>query len=240
MKWSSESTEIHHNNIYDNTVFGINATDNEGYVINATHNWWGDTTGPYHPAKNPSGKGDEVTDDVIFVPWLKEPYEEKPPPEPLNTVYVYAAAPDGGNGSKEHPFNRIQDAIDAAAEGATIYVWEGVYYENVDVEKTVSLIGNGSESTTINGISGNDDVVDIKVDWCNISGFRITGSGKDRLSTSGIEIRSDNNNIFNNNCSNNYYGIQLDFSSDCTLRNNTFSDNSKSGISISYSNYRNR
>ena len=39
--------------------------------VDATGNWWGDKTGPYHPTLNPMGTGDEVTDYVIFDPWLK-------------------------------------------------------------------------------------------------------------------------------------------------------------------------
>ncbi len=45
----------------------------------ATYNWWGDVSGPYHPGSwtygvatitNPSGLGDEVTDYVLYEPWL--------------------------------------------------------------------------------------------------------------------------------------------------------------------------
>ena len=52
-----------------------------------------------------------------------------------------------GNGDYEN----IQDAIDNADEGDTIRVYEGLYSENVVVDKTVSLAGNGSEETTMNG-----------------------------------------------------------------------------------------
>lgn len=44
--------------------------------------------------------------------------------------------------------------IDNATEGDTIRVYEGTYYENVVVNKTVSLVGNGSEETTIEGGGG--------------------------------------------------------------------------------------
>lgn len=37
--------------------------------VDARFNWWGDTSGPYHPLHNPSGLGDEVGDHVDFVPW---------------------------------------------------------------------------------------------------------------------------------------------------------------------------
>jgi RHS repeat-associated protein len=37
----------------------------------ARYNWWGDSTGPYHPNLNPGGLGQQVSDNVIFDPWLK-------------------------------------------------------------------------------------------------------------------------------------------------------------------------
>ncbi|MBD3348447.1 MAG: hypothetical protein GF400_04530 [Candidatus Eisenbacteria bacterium] len=35
----------------------------------ARWNWWGCSSGPYHPVANPSGEGDEVTGGVVFEPW---------------------------------------------------------------------------------------------------------------------------------------------------------------------------
>ncbi|MDD5326519.1 MAG: hypothetical protein PHY02_01740 [Phycisphaerae bacterium] len=37
--------------------------------INAEYNWWGDPSGPYHPASNPDGQGDAVSDNVDYEPW---------------------------------------------------------------------------------------------------------------------------------------------------------------------------
>jgi len=43
---------------------------NPGTVdINAIHNWWGSTSGPYNATSNPSGTGSSVTDNVTFDPW---------------------------------------------------------------------------------------------------------------------------------------------------------------------------
>jgi len=43
----------------------------------------GDESGPYHPGKNPTGKGNKVLDYVDFSPWLDEEGNEKhaPPKE---------------------------------------------------------------------------------------------------------------------------------------------------------------
>jgi len=125
---------------------------------------------------------------------------------------------------------KIQDAIDASDNGDTIRVWEGTYFESVIVNKSVSLIGNGSGTITIDG--GEDgDVVTITADWVNMSGFLVTRSG-DQGGKSGIRVNSDHNHIINNNCSNNGYGIRLYDTNGCTITNNTCSSNNDYGIRL--------
>lgn len=48
-------------------------------------------------------------------------------------------------------YSTIQEAINHANEGDTIYVKAGTYYENVVVNKTLSLIGENRETTFIDG-----------------------------------------------------------------------------------------
>ena len=76
---------VHHNNIYNNTKYGIYRTPSGTLTgaLDARFNWWGNATGPYHPTLNPSGLGDNVSDNVLFEPWLLEQY---PPPIPVQTV----------------------------------------------------------------------------------------------------------------------------------------------------------
>jgi len=66
----AENNLISHNNIRDNTNFGINATSNQAVTEVVSHNWWGSASGPYHPTENPNGTGDNVTDFLDFKPWL--------------------------------------------------------------------------------------------------------------------------------------------------------------------------
>ncbi len=133
---------------------------------------------------------------------------------------------DDGNAD----FISIQDAINASAEGDTIRVWEGIYPENVVVNRTVSLVGNGSTTTLIHG-GGSGDVVYITAGWVDLSGFTITGSGNESYN-SGIKIRrGDNNHIVRNNCPNNHIGILLvSFSRNNTITNNICSWNGRNGI----------
>jgi parallel beta-helix repeat protein len=57
------------NQIAGNWTYGIDNTTSN--VVDALSNWWGDVTGPYHPTKNPAGLGNDVSDNVLFDPWVK-------------------------------------------------------------------------------------------------------------------------------------------------------------------------
>jgi len=220
----SQENSAHNNTITGNAKYGIHALSNNGLTINATNNWWGSVFGPYHPAKNPSGNGDEISDYVLFDPWLGKGEI------PENALYVWAQAPPGGNGSWKKPFNYIQDAITVAEEGATIYVWEGNYSEWVLVDKTVSLVGNGSASTVVS-FGGSTDVVRIiEADWVNISGFELMGGG-DTYASLRVE-RGDHTHIFENRFSSNHYGIYLFDADDSLIENNNCSGTLDYGMYI--------
>jgi len=138
---------------------------------------------------------------------------------------VIVVAEDGSG-----DFTSIQDAIDNATEGDIIRVWEGTYHENLVVNKTVSLIGNGSASTTIIA-KGEDHVVKIIADWVNLTGFGVTGSKNQP--DAGIYVISNFNTLFNNSCSNNSgTGIYLKRSGGNTLNNNICFNNGLDGIHL--------
>jgi len=152
LDFSSQDNIAHCNNIYDNTEYGIDASHNDGETVDAVNNWWGDASGPYHPVNNSAGKGDNVTDYVEFYPWIPEKL--------FNTLFVTKSGNDtAGNGTKENPFLTIQKAVNESNDWDTIRVFEGVYEENVVVNKSVEIIGNGSGETVIAGMgTGNTDV----------------------------------------------------------------------------------
>ena len=54
----------------DNQNYGVNNTTTVN--ITATGNYWGASSGPYHPVLNPQGEGCRVSDNVDFIPWLNE------------------------------------------------------------------------------------------------------------------------------------------------------------------------
>jgi len=74
---SSENNVVRYNDIYGNTE-GINISTFQSRTINATENWWGHSSGPYHPGDNPNGSGNGVSDLVEFKPWSDERFREDP------------------------------------------------------------------------------------------------------------------------------------------------------------------
>lgn len=117
-------------------------------------------------------------------------------------------------------FTSIQAAIDNASAGDTIYVWAGTYYENILINKTITLIGNNSENTTIDG-SSKGIIISITANWVNITGFRINNSGLG-LHDWGIKLENvENVSIYNNSFSFNDHSINLMNSTNNFIYNNT-------------------
>ncbi len=157
-------------------------------------------------------------------------------------------------------YDKIQDAINASTDGDTVFVYNGTYYENIVVNKTINLTGYGRDNTIING-SGSGNTIEITVSYVNITGFTVTGCGSNtwdagldfsnadyckvfnnNISSNprlGINIRmfSNENEIINNNFFSNYDGIYLS-SPNNTIKNNNFSSNNWNGIN-SHSSFNN-
>ncbi len=91
---------IHDNYIHGNHDWGINTTG--GITLNATGNWWGSDTGPFHSTDNPSGKGDSVTDYVGFDPWMSQPGDHYYPTATIDTPTPDSIFPTGDVNFKGH------------------------------------------------------------------------------------------------------------------------------------------
>ena len=139
-----------------------------------------------------------------------------------NTLYV------GGSGSGN--YSKIQDAIDDSSNGDTVFVYDdsSPYYENLNVSKSISLIGEDRDTTVIDG-SGKGDVIIVKSHHVFISGFTIGNSGNNSGwpdYDSGIDVRSSGITIKGNNLiSNNGKGIMLFGSYSTVISNNHISEN---------------
>jgi len=110
-------------------------------------------------------------------------------------------------GSGPGYYSKIQDAIDNASDGDTVYVYSGIYddyYPNnsalIIINKSINLFGEDKNTTIIlNGIYL-FDTIRIEANTVNLSGFTIQGVGHSNAGGTGIKIYypSKNINIYNN------------------------------------------
>ena len=93
------------------------------------------------------------------------------------------------------------------------------------MNKSVSLIGNGSRESIVDG-NAEERVIDIQSHRVTISGFSC------RNGDYGIYVSTSNITIADNNCSDNELnGIQLDGSEDSIISNN-ICNNNNAGIYV--------
>lgn len=133
-------------------------------------------------------------------------------------------------------FPTIQGAINHALNGDTIFVRSGTYYEDVVMNKSISLIGENMYTTTIFG--GNaSSVVLVTSNSATVTGFTIRNNEMtwDRY---GIRLRSvEGCNIsINSLTAENYIGILLSTSSHNKIIRNTFTGNGLAIVAGSFEN----
>lgn len=122
----------------------------------------------------------------------------------------------------------IQGAINAANEGDTVFVRTGTYYENVIVNKTISLIGEHPSLTIINGSLGN--VISVSADNVQIYDLHITFGARGVYIDGAIGTIVANNVIDYNSA-----GIELDYANETDVANNLLDHNGGSAIYLYYS-----
>jgi parallel beta-helix repeat protein len=147
---------------------------------------------------------------------------------PPETIYV---DDDFVDDPPNHKWNTIQEGINDASDGATIIVGDGIYNENVDVDKCLTIRSeNGADVTIVQAESSSDHVFEVTADWVTISGFTVTGA----TYGDGIYLRNVNHcSILDNHASNNECGIDLSSSSGNVLISNSADENSDYGIRVS-------
>jgi parallel beta-helix repeat protein len=158
----------------------------------------------------------------------------------LNTIYVDDDNIEGPwDGSIEHPFRFIQDAIDFSEDEDKIIVFSGIYSEDIIIKKSIIIEGENSEKTIIDASSDNYGIYirspggvidDIRV---NISGFTIQDTD---YPFSGIYIKKSS--VYVKNCifkNNEYNGIHMEDNRNNSVISSEFYNNGI-GINIDESN----
>ena len=135
-------------------------------------------------------------------------------------VYVGGSGP--GN------YSTIQAGINAVAPNDVVFVYSGIYYENVVINKSISLIGENRDTTIIDaGYSGT--VITITASYATLNGFTIRNGGLYGVYTNYATKNSvENCNIYGNT----FYGIFFDYVADCIIQNTQSHHNNRYGIFI--------
>jgi nitrous oxidase accessory protein len=139
----------------------------------------------------------------------------------------------GGSGFGN--YSQIQSALDASTDGDTVFVWDdsSPYFENIVIDKKISLIGENKQSTIIDG-RGLADVITINAEGVTVTGFTIKNSKKDWLNA-GVFLFSDKNTVSDNiivNAENGIYSYDLD---NTIIEKNQISNCENCGISTPFS-----
>jgi parallel beta-helix repeat protein len=124
-------------------------------------------------------------------------------------------------------FVSIQDALNASHENDIIFVFEGIYFENLLIDKPVYLIGMDPENTIIDG-NTTSDVIDIIANHVIIQNLTIQNSGLQGKITefnAGVSCNSNSNQIVNCILRNNTVGILVHLQQYNTIEANQFYDN---------------
>ena len=141
-----------------------------------------------------------------------------------NTLYV------GGSG--EGNYSKIQDAVDNASIGDTVFVFgnSSSYHENIVINKSIFLIGEDKNNVVIDG-DFIDNVITITADYVFVSGFTMIHPHTsindwdsvlvDIISSENVTIKDNIIHQYEVHYGDNNAGIILRNSSYCFIQNNT-------------------
>jgi parallel beta-helix repeat protein len=157
------------------------------------------------------------------------------------TLYVDDSNTAGPwNGTQDHPYRTIHDAMAVAIDGDSIFVYSGTYAEKIDITLDLTIQGENKDTTYIDG-GGSGHVInahgtfggEIQVILKYLTIRNAGGSGFDCVTFSyvtGGEI--SNNKILN---SQEGEGISIDHCQGVTIRGNTITNNKVAGVSLTAS-----
>jgi len=136
-------------------------------------------------------------------------------------------------GTIEHPFRYIQDGINNASDGDEVYVRNGLYNESLFVNQSIEIIGESKTDTIINGFNSNkilniegfgySFIFIINDNDVRISNFNLTFLNYSVLSIAFYNDRCHSLKIFDCNISECFYGVLLNYATNCEIIGNNFS-----------------
>ncbi len=126
-------------------------------------------------------------------------------------------------------YTSFSSAISAASTNNVLNVWAWTYNENVVVNKGVTLIGNSTASSIINGGSG-DYAIEVKSNGVTIKNLTLNGASDSLLYAGNYNSLSVENVVMTSSSSN--YGIYLDRTKESTITSVTVNDTDRKSVFI--------
>jgi parallel beta-helix repeat protein len=148
---------------------------------------------------------------------------------PATILYVDDDNTEGPwDGTLEHPFLHIQDAVDTAENNTAIYVFDGLYHENLRITKTLAVVGEHREHAIIEGRDSNGIVLIEGAERVYIHNFTIQHASYAVDNNFGISTNATRHVYLTKNIiQNNDAGIVIGGGSeDCIVKGNMIRDNS--------------
>lgn len=166
--------------------------------------------------------------DIVEPNYLYWIPEEPPPPYPFVIGDLLVGFVHGSTIIKVPGYYpTIQEAINDADDGDTVFVENGIYYEHVVVNKTVSLIGENRESTIIDGNGTFVTIIHVTVNDAVITGFTIQNDASILcLEGGGVFVTNSNGTrVVDNIVTDTQYGVNLKNSTGNIIVGNTLTEN---------------
>jgi len=113
-----------------------------------------------------------------------------------HTIYVDGFNTEGPwDGSIDSPYQFIQDGIHHADDEYVVYIFQGIYHENILISKQITLQGQQKNTTIIDG-NYHSSILHLQSDNITISNITFQNSGGN-IHDSGILLESSNKTIVN-------------------------------------------
>jgi parallel beta-helix repeat protein len=141
------------------------------------------------------------------------------------------------DGTTLHPYQNITSGLEHATPGDTIYVYNGTYYEHVFIDKSISLVGENTFATIIDGGGEIVPLIHIfNVTDVIVRNFTVQNTTS-FLESYGISLYQVNNvtiqNVVTKKC---YYGVRFDNATNCKILDSKFANSYVAGIFLRYGN----
>lgn len=227
----SSDNVIAQNNITGSTTgLGVSVSSGTDYV-NAQHNWWGHASGPTNENTNPSGTGDGVSDNVVFL--------------------YHKSAAITRNTSQTGPvligstvYRSLSAALSIVNPGQTITIRTAGLYEGGGVNvypDNVTIDGEGKDKSYLffpydylNIVANNVTIQDIDIDFGGIfdqeTGEWDSFLGHGYYMSVATEGTVTGTKILNNRIRGGQYGVRLSYTSSSVIDNNEIIWNSSNGV----------